>query len=86
MKVYDLQIHQRKAFWEKMVRNRMCIINLNAEFCFFYAEDDPHTGWSEITGYEVERHMFVVRYLSRSCVHVFGQGRAVALCKDDQLV
>ena len=58
MNVQDRPIQKLNAFLEKIVRDWMCVINLDAEFSFGYNDDDPHPNWSEITAYEVELRSF----------------------------
>ncbi|MBF9056641.1 hypothetical protein HKCCA1065_08515 [Rhodobacterales bacterium HKCCA1065] len=39
---------------EKLVRNWICIVNLDAEFCFRYDDDDPDPRTSNIIGYQTD--------------------------------
>jgi hypothetical protein len=39
---------------EKLVRNWICITNSDAEFCFFYDDDEPDPRTSNIVGYQID--------------------------------
>lgn len=49
-------VRELNAILEKMVRNWVCIVNLDAEFCFSYDKDDPNPRTSTINGYRADTY------------------------------
>jgi len=51
---YSTGVTELNAVLDQMVRDWICIINLDAEFCFTYNDDDPNPYTSTITGFQAD--------------------------------
>ena len=54
MKNQSTGVTELNAILDQMVRDWICIINLDAEFCFSYDDDDPNPYRSTITGFQAD--------------------------------
>jgi hypothetical protein len=51
-------VSELNAVLEKLVQNWIAIINVDAEFCFCYGDDDPDPYTSNVTGYQADAYHF----------------------------
>lgn len=51
-------VSELNAVLEKLVQNWIAIINVDAEFCFCYGDDDPDPYTSNIIGYQADAYHF----------------------------
>lgn len=54
MNNHSTGVTELNAVLDQMIRDWMCIINLDAEFCFTYSDDDPNPYTSTITGFQAD--------------------------------
>ena len=54
MNNHSTGVTELNAILDQMVRDWICIINLDAEFCFTYNDDDPNPYTSTITGFQAD--------------------------------
>jgi hypothetical protein len=54
MNNHSTGVTELNAVLDQMIRDWMCIINLDAEFCFSYDDDDPNPYTSTITGFQAD--------------------------------
>ena len=54
MNNHSTGVTELNAVLDQMICDWMCIINLDAEFCFTYSDDDPNPYTSTITGFQAD--------------------------------
>ena len=54
MNTQSTGVTELNAVLDQMVRDWICIINLDTEFCFTYSDDDPNPYTSTITGFQAD--------------------------------
>lgn len=54
MNNHSTGVTELNAVLDQMVRDWICIIKLDAEFCFTYSDDDPNPYTSTITGFQAD--------------------------------
>lgn len=58
MNTQSIGVTQLNAVLERLVRNWIRIVNLDAEFCFCYDDDVPNPYMSDIVGYQADAYHF----------------------------